>query len=93
MPKFAITRKQLLVQELLELNKEAAAIEAKRQVMIAKLEKLGVDRVEGITHYANISHTTRTTLVPEKVRKLLTAAEYKKCERRTPVTTVRLYKL
>lgn len=93
MPKFALTKKQQTVQTLVELDAQITALLDQRNAIVDKLKAKGPAKIVGLTHYLNITEHPHSTLVPERVAKILTPAQMKKCTKTTKHLQARLYSL
>ena len=81
------------VDRLAVLNATINKLEAEKEPIKAALLAAGPDVIVGTLHKAVITHSVRESLVAEKVRELLTPAQYAKCLKTQPVHAVRVYGL
>lgn len=74
-----------LVDKLGDIDEQIKTLQDRKKRLAVRLEGFE-GRIKGEDYQVVISSYKMTTLVKEKVKKLLTASQYRKCERSSDVT-------
>lgn len=74
-----------LVDKLGDIDEQIKTLQDRKKRLAVRLEGFE-GRIKGEDYQVVISSYKMTTLVKEKVKKLLTASQYQKCERSSDVT-------
>lgn len=81
------------VDQLGALNAQISALTKEADVLKATLKESGLPEIEGKIYRAVISQSSRSTLVADRVKAILTAEQVRACTQTTPTTSLTLYGL
>lgn len=92
-PRKKVETLESLVDTLGALNAQISALSAEAEAIKAKFKDSGQKEVIGTLFKVVVSTQNRSTLVADKVRKLLTPAEVAECTKTTESKTLTVYGL